>query len=242
MRVQIRPPHRLDSETKCSFLIRIGVCGKFIVLISLESESSYSRESCVCQLRALVTCIMLSQLLKPSLVAALTFASVLPSTVHALPSPGPAPQTPAGGIDLGPLAPSLDSSTKIYLPDSAEFTTFTVRWSNLEPPTPNVVIAPGTEDDVAKIVSIFKTCYRGFPITPFRPGQVCIRKCYPDPCLQWSPWYPHHTGQDGLRNSDLYATAELPFNRRRWAVRDSRWWHQFQEFNGCTVGRRKADW
>lgn len=62
------------------------------------------------------------------------------------------PRTPAAGIDLQPLAPSLSASTKIYLPENSEFASHTVRWSNLEPPTPNVVIAPGTEDDVAKIV------------------------------------------------------------------------------------------
>lgn len=62
------------------------------------------------------------------------------------------PRTPAEGIDLQPLAPSLSVSARIYLPENSEFATHTVRWSNLEPPTPNVVIAPGTEDDVAKIV------------------------------------------------------------------------------------------
>ncbi|OAL03619.1 FAD-binding domain-containing protein [Phaeosphaeriaceae sp. SRC1lsM3a] len=62
------------------------------------------------------------------------------------------PRTPAEGIDLQPLAPSLSASAKIYLPENSEFATHTVRWSNLKPPTPNVVIAPGTEDDVAKIV------------------------------------------------------------------------------------------
>jgi hypothetical protein len=62
------------------------------------------------------------------------------------------PRTPAAGIDLKTLAPDLSPSAKIYLPGTTEFTKYTVRWSNLEPPTPNVVIVPGTEQDVAKIV------------------------------------------------------------------------------------------
>jgi hypothetical protein len=101
---------------------------------------------------------MLSHSLAPSLVAALSFTSLLPPVACAPAPQAPAPQTPAGGIDLGSLAPSLDPSTKVYLPDSSEFTTYTVRWSNLEPPTPNVVIAPTTESDVAKIVSMPRKC------------------------------------------------------------------------------------
>lgn len=63
------------------------------------------------------------------------------------------PRTPAAGIDLKSLAPSLSAKAKIYLPDATEFNSLTVRWSNLEVPTPNVVVVPGTENDVAKIVS-----------------------------------------------------------------------------------------
>jgi hypothetical protein len=61
-------------------------------------------------------------------------------------------RTPVSGIDVNSLAPYLSSSTRIYLPGSSEFTAYTTRWSNLEPPTPNVVIVPGNEKDVAKIV------------------------------------------------------------------------------------------
>jgi hypothetical protein len=128
-----------------------------MLLISLELMSSITLNSCVYQPKSLVTGSMLSHSLAPSLVAALTFATLLPSVACAPAPQAPAPQTPASGIDLGALAPSLDPSTKIYLPDSNEFTTHTVRWSNLEPPTPNVVIAPTTESDVAKIVSISNT-------------------------------------------------------------------------------------
>lgn len=62
-------------------------------------------------------------------------------------------RSPVAGIDVKTLVPYLSPASKIYLPGSTEFTTHTVRWSNLEPPTPNVVIVPGIEGDVAKIVS-----------------------------------------------------------------------------------------
>jgi hypothetical protein len=62
-------------------------------------------------------------------------------------------RTPAQGIDLTTLIPQLSPAAQVYLPGSSEFATSTIRWSNLEPPTPNVVIAPGTEQDVAQIVS-----------------------------------------------------------------------------------------
>lgn len=62
-------------------------------------------------------------------------------------------RTPAAGIDVKSLSPYLSSASKIYLPGSDKFTNYTVRWSNLEPPTPSIVIAPGTEKDVAQIVS-----------------------------------------------------------------------------------------
>jgi FAD/FMN-containing dehydrogenase len=96
---------------------------------------------------------MFSHLVTPLSVAALAVTSVFP-----LVSCGPtAPhdifsRTPAAGIDVKSLAPQLSAKTKIYLPGSTEFTTYTVRWSNLEAPTPNVVIAPGTEKDVQQIV------------------------------------------------------------------------------------------
>jgi hypothetical protein len=65
------------------------------------------------------------------------------------------PRTSVAGIDLTTLAPELSPAARIYLPGSSEFATTTIRWSNLEPPAPNVVIAPGTEQDVVKIVGLF---------------------------------------------------------------------------------------
>ncbi|KAH6629015.1 hypothetical protein C7974DRAFT_453544 [Boeremia exigua] len=95
---------------------------------------------------------MLTQLFTSSAIAAWSIASVLPvgscgPTAHKVFS-----RTPAAGIDVKSLAAQLSSNAQIYYPGSELFTDYTVRWSNLAPPTPNVVIAPGTETDVSYIV------------------------------------------------------------------------------------------
>lgn len=61
-------------------------------------------------------------------------------------------RTPASGIDVEALVPKLSPRAGIYLPDTDDFISYTTRWSNLEAPTPSVVIAPGTENDVQHIV------------------------------------------------------------------------------------------
>jgi hypothetical protein len=100
---------------------------------------------------------MFSHLVTPLSVAALAVISLFPlvscgpTTPHDIFS-----RTPAAGIDVKSLAPQLSAKSKIYLPGSKEFTTYTTRWSNLEPPTPNVVIAPGTEKDVQLIVGYYE--------------------------------------------------------------------------------------
>src|SRR5690242_16542 len=96
---------------------------------------------------------MFTRFFTSSAVAAWTIASVLPGG-----SCGPTvphdifPRTPAAGVDVKQLAAQLSRSAQIYYPGSELFTDLTVRWSNLSPPTPNVVIAPGTEQDVSEIV------------------------------------------------------------------------------------------
>ncbi|CAO2650808.1 Nn.00g091050.m01.CDS01 [Neocucurbitaria sp. VM-36] len=96
---------------------------------------------------------MFSRFLAPAVVVAWAVISVLPAV-----SCGPTtpleffPRTPAAGIDAKTLASHLSPAAKIYFPGSPGFTTYTVRWSNLEAPTPNVAILPGTEQDVSKIV------------------------------------------------------------------------------------------
>ena len=97
---------------------------------------------------------MFTRFLASSAFAAWTIASVAPVVSYGPTSAhGVLGRTPAAGIDVKPLAPYLSSAAQIYYQGSEAFTNHTVRWSNLSPPTPNVVIAPGTEKDVAKIVS-----------------------------------------------------------------------------------------
>lgn len=52
------------------------------------------------------------------------------------------------------LASRLSSTSSIILPGSSDFNDTVARWSNLEPPTANLVVVPGTEDDVVQTVSI----------------------------------------------------------------------------------------
>lgn len=70
------------------------------------------------------------------------------------------PKTPASGIDVQSFAKYLSKNAQIYVPDDSQFKTYTVRWSNLEAPTVNVVVLPGTEADVSQIV-----CFP-LPLTP----------------------------------------------------------------------------
>ncbi|KAF2199742.1 FAD-binding domain-containing protein [Delitschia confertaspora ATCC 74209] len=96
---------------------------------------------------------MFSWYLAASTVTAWAVISVLPVVFSGPTSPHDIfPRMPAASIDVKTLAPSLSSAAKIYIPGQPQFTAFTVRWSNLEPPTPTVVIMPGIERDVADIV------------------------------------------------------------------------------------------
>jgi hypothetical protein len=90
-----------------------------------------------------------------SLSAAVAIVTSLASVVRGGPTTPPEifSRTRAAGIDVKSLSSHLSSAAKIYLQGSDEFTNYTVRWSNLQAPTPNIVIAPGTEKDVAEIVS-----------------------------------------------------------------------------------------
>jgi hypothetical protein len=121
---------------------------------------------------------MYPRVLAPLAVAGWAFTSFV-STV----SGGPTSpfdlfsRTPAAGIDVKTLAPYLSANAKIYLPGTKEFATYTTRWSNLEAPTPNIVIAPGTEKDVQKIVSpsadMYPSRHATAVLTTFAAGQIC---------------------------------------------------------------------
>lgn len=141
------------------------------------------------------TCSMFSRVFASSATAARAVASALLVVSYGYTSAYDMfPRTPAMGIDLKTLVPYLSSATKIYLPGSPQFTTYTVRWSNLEPPTPNVVVVPGTEADVAKIVSSIYVWYETIVLTLLPQGYIRVRSRYSHPCLQWSSRFPHHPG------------------------------------------------
>lgn len=59
---------------------------------------------------------------------------------------------PRGSPDYSQLRSQLSSGAQIYYSNTSEFDAATVRWSALDEPTPNVVVVPGTENDVAVTV------------------------------------------------------------------------------------------
>ncbi|KAI0857449.1 putative FAD-dependent oxygenase [Xylaria cubensis] len=70
---------------------------------------------------------------------------------------------------LQDLRTSLSSSAAVYLPGSGEFEVATTRWSELDAPTPNVVVVPATEDDVAHTytIQVHQANKCGLPILAF---------------------------------------------------------------------------
>lgn len=68
---------------------------------------------------------------------------------------------PRGDADLKALEDSLSSTAKVYFPGSSGFTNATTRWSVLEEPKVNVVVVPGTENDVVETVSVYLPLPRG---------------------------------------------------------------------------------
>ncbi|KAJ5684724.1 uncharacterized protein N7477_001069 [Penicillium maclennaniae] len=54
--------------------------------------------------------------------------------------------------DLRALGAKLSSTAKVYYPGSSGFENITTRWSVLEEPKVNIVVVPGTENDVAETV------------------------------------------------------------------------------------------
>jgi len=64
--------------------------------------------------------------------------------------------------DLGQLGKKLSKSAKIYCPGSPEFEKATTRWSVLAAPKVNIVVVPGTEQDVAKTVCVSRRSFRDY--------------------------------------------------------------------------------
>ncbi|KAK6077037.1 FAD-dependent oxygenase [Seiridium cupressi] len=55
--------------------------------------------------------------------------------------------------DLSQLTALVSNETLIYLPGTPEFSVASSRWSVLDAPTPNIVVVPGSGDDVALTVT-----------------------------------------------------------------------------------------
>ena len=60
---------------------------------------------------------------------------------------------PPAAIDIETLKTKLSPEAKVYWPGEDEFADATTRWSNLELPNINVVVVPGTDEDVSQTVS-----------------------------------------------------------------------------------------
>lgn len=56
------------------------------------------------------------------------------------------------------LAQKLSNTAKIYLQGSNEFTEASARWSTLDAPTANVIVVPGTQNDVVETVRFMLNC------------------------------------------------------------------------------------
>ncbi|KAI1128159.1 putative FAD-dependent oxygenase [Nemania abortiva] len=63
------------------------------------------------------------------------------------------------------LRQSLSPTAAVYLPGSSGFANATARWSELDPPVPDVVVVPAIEDDVARTVRQANEC--GWPFLAF---------------------------------------------------------------------------
>ncbi|KAJ5180966.1 hypothetical protein N7492_004176 [Penicillium capsulatum] len=64
---------------------------------------------------------------------------------------------PLDAVNFHALEGTLSPSAKIYFPGSAEYAQLTTRWSTLEEPRVDVVVVPGTEDDVSHTVTFANT-------------------------------------------------------------------------------------
>lgn len=60
---------------------------------------------------------------------------------------------PSSDVDIKAFAKSLSHTAEVYYPGSSGFENVTTRWSVLEEPQVNLVVVPGTENDVAETVS-----------------------------------------------------------------------------------------
>lgn len=90
-------------------------------------------------------------------LTSLAFATCTAVSVLPVVSCGPVPidlfpRTAAADIDIEALAKNLSENAQVYVPSDEPFAALTVRWSNLEPPSPNVVVVAAIEEDVSQTV------------------------------------------------------------------------------------------
>lgn len=85
-------------------------------------------------------------------LAACTAVSVLPVVSCGPVSIDLVPRTTAADIDIEALAQNLSKNAEVYIPSDEPFAALTVRWSNLEPPSPTVVVVAAIEEDVSQTV------------------------------------------------------------------------------------------
>lgn len=64
------------------------------------------------------------------------------------------PRSSSWESDLKSLSGRLSNTSQVYFPGSSGFINATTRWSVLDEPEVNVVVVPGTENDVAEIVCL----------------------------------------------------------------------------------------
>lgn len=60
-----------------------------------------------------------------------------------------------GNYDMNELRDRLSSTAQIWFSNSTQFENATLRWSLLREPKVNVVVVPGTENDVAETVGTY---------------------------------------------------------------------------------------
>lgn len=70
---------------------------------------------------------------------------------------------PRSSPDYSQLQSQLSSGAQIYYPNTTAFDDATVRWSALDEPSPNVVVVPGTENDVSVTVNFEPPCPHSSP-------------------------------------------------------------------------------
>lgn len=104
-------------------------------------------------------------------------------------------------VDFTQLARNLSPTAHIYLPGSDGFNSLAARWSNLSMPVANVVVVPGTENDVIQTVSHFVFALLpivcGDSLLVFRGlGKVCKQQVSALPCDKWCSRIDHHSRAD----------------------------------------------